>query len=127
MGEIFLLFDNELDKNFRNTSPGLDNAHTIMLKNLQHNSVIYLLSLFNAIFPSLMVNCIILPFLKPNADPILPVLVLKIKRSAISRPIRDLPEAFPCTWRYYICNKLYSMSLPENFQKFCKLFLITEC
>ena len=67
-----------LERNLKNASPGLDSIHATMLKNLHHNSITYLLSLFNTIFsqniyPPSWKIAIILPFLKPNADPILPV------------------------------------------------------
>ena len=56
-----------IDKNLKNASPGLDNIPATMLKNLYYNAVIYLLSLFNAIFsqntyPLSWQIAIILPF-----------------------------------------------------------------
>ena len=64
--------------NLKNTAPGPDNIHATMLKNLHPNSLNYLLSLYNAIFsqkvyPPSWKIAIVLPFLKPNADPTLPV------------------------------------------------------
>ena len=39
-----------IHRNLKNASPGLDNIHASMLKNLHPNSLSYLLTLFNAIF-----------------------------------------------------------------------------
>ena len=63
--------------NFKNASPGPDNIHASMLKNLHPNSTLYLLSPFNTIllqdiYPLLWKLAIIFPFLKPAKDPSLP-------------------------------------------------------
>jgi len=68
------------NKNLENASPGLDNIHAAMLKNFHPKSLSYLLSLFNAIFSQniyhlLSKTVIILPFLKPNLDPFLSLLL----------------------------------------------------
>ena len=66
-----------IHKNLKNASPGPDNIHAAMLKNLHPNSILYLLSLFNAIllqgvYPLPWKLAIILPFLKPAKNPSLP-------------------------------------------------------
>ena len=66
-----------IHKNLRNASPGPDNIHAAMLKNLHPNAVTYLLALFNAIFdqatyPDDWKLAYILPLLKPNMDPSCP-------------------------------------------------------
>ena len=63
-----------IHKNLRNASPGPDNIHASMIKNLHSNSRTYLLSLFNAIlhqsyYPLPWKLAIILPILKPAKDP----------------------------------------------------------
>ena len=64
-----------IHKNMKNASPGPDNIHATMLKNLHPDAVAYLLLLFNAIFtqaiyPEEWKLAYILPLLKPNMDPI---------------------------------------------------------
>jgi len=63
--------------NLKNSSPGPDDIHSTMLKNLHPNSLTYLLSLFNSIlhqgtYPLYWKLAIILPILKPDKDPSLP-------------------------------------------------------
>ena len=66
-----------IHKNLKNASPGPDNIHTSLLKNLHPNSTLYLLSLINTIlsqgvYPLPWKLATILPFLKSAKDPSLP-------------------------------------------------------
>lgn len=79
---------NTINKNLRNASPGLDNIHAAMIKNLHPNSLTYLLSLFNSIFsqntyPIFWKTVIILPILKPGSDPLLPASYRPIALSSV--------------------------------------------
>lgn len=77
-----------INRNLKNASPGQDNIHAAMLKNLHENSLSYLLSLFNCIFesnayPLSWKTVVILPFLKPDKDPTLPASYRPIALSSV--------------------------------------------
>ena len=79
---------NTINKNMKNAPPRQDNIHAAMLKNLHENSRSYLLALFNNIFSSNIYSLswktvIILPFLKPNADPTIPASYRPIAQSSV--------------------------------------------
>ena len=62
-------------KTSKNTAPGEDNVHYIMLKNLSDSAINFLLYIFNKVwsehsFPRLWRRALVIPFLKPNKDPL---------------------------------------------------------
>lgn len=66
-----------LKNNIRNSSPGPDDIHPFMIKNLPENGLSYILDMYNKIwvndaFPSSWKKATIVPILKPEKDPTQP-------------------------------------------------------
>ena len=61
-------------KSSKNTAPGEDRVHYMMIKNISDTAMNFLLHIFNKVwleysFPQLWKKALVIPFLKPNKDP----------------------------------------------------------